>query len=82
MSHDASLGLVNGCSSVMMPGPNTRAVGTGRGPSTDLASTKVQGSPQPTSPLPHTLHSSFSMSCWSLLICAIHWLLSSTQTPA
>lgn len=82
MSSFASLGLGNGCRSVTMPGPNIRAVGTGRGPRTNLASTEVWGSPQPTSPLPHTLHSSFSMSCWSLLICAIHWLLSSTQMPA
>lgn len=82
MSSFASSGVVNGRSSVTMPGPSTRAVGTGRGPSIDLAVTKVLGIPQPASPLPHTLHSSFSMSCWSLLICAIHWLLSSTQTPA
>lgn len=41
MSSLASLGLVNGCSSVATPGPDTRAVGTGRGPSTNLASTKV-----------------------------------------
>lgn len=82
MSSFASPGLVNGCSSVTMPRLNTRAVSTERGPSTNLASVEVQGSPQPASPLPRTLHSSFSMSCWSLLICAIHWLLSSTQTPA
>lgn len=82
MSSFASPGLVNGCSSVTMPRLNTRAVITERGPSTNLASLEVQGSPQPASPLPRTLHSSFSMSCWSLLICAIHWLLSSTQTPA
>lgn len=82
MSSPESPGLVNGCSSVTMPGPNTRASGTRRGPSATQTSARVWASPQPSSPLPRTLHSSFSMSCCSLLICAIHWLLSSTQIPA
>lgn len=41
MSSPESPGLVNGCSSVTMPGPNTRASGTRRGPGATQTSAKV-----------------------------------------
>lgn len=46
------------------------------------SATRWQEGPAPAPLLPRTLHSSFSMSCWSLVIWAIHWLSASTQMPA